>query len=92
VQDRRDLLAQPLARAPGEPEVLPLDVTGHCAQTLVGRQPASGFSIVFGAHERKHVTIVALQKARQNLPAHESRGAGKQHGAHVTSLSRGPRG
>jgi hypothetical protein len=88
VEHRRDLASQQLASPVGETELALLDVPGHGGQAIVSRQARSGLIVVFGAHERENVAIAALQKARQNLRSHESRGAGEEHGAHVIRLSR----
>ena len=74
------------------PSSVLLDVAGHRRQAIVSRQPLSGLIVVVGAHERENVAIAALEKARQNLPSHESRGAGEEHGAHLLRLSRAGRG
>jgi hypothetical protein len=92
VHDRGDLLAQARRGLGREPEPGLLDVAGHGSQALMARQPLGCGTVVFGAHERVHGTVLSLQKARQDLPPHEARGAGEKHGAHVTSLSRAARG
>ena len=87
MEHRRDLAAQALARPIREAQPALLDVPGHRRQAIVSRQPLSGLFVVVGAHERENAAIAALEKARQNLPSHESRGAGKEDGAHLMRLS-----
>ena len=92
MEHRRDLAAQQIAGRAGEAQIGLLDIPGERRHAIVSRQPRSGLIVVLGAHERENVVIAALEKARQNLPSHESRGAAKEHGAHVLMLSREARG
>jgi hypothetical protein len=92
VEHGRDLAAEQLAGLAGKAELRLLDVPRDRRQAIVSRQPLSGLIVVLGAHERENVAISALQKARQDLHSHESRGAGEEHGAHVMRLSREGRG
>ena len=92
MHDGRDLVPDPLASPVGEPQGAALDVARDRGQPLVRGQPARGVIVVLGAHERVDATLVPLQEARQNLPSHESRGAGEEHGAHLRSFSKGAPG
>ena len=71
--DRRHALGQLVGAARVQARARPLDVPGPArsgarARAAAQRPRASSL----GAHERMHVTIVALQEAGQQLPPHEA--------------------
>jgi hypothetical protein len=92
VDHGRDVAAQRLGGLLGQAEPGALDVARHSLQPVVSRQPAGGFVVIGGAHERVDVPVAASEQSRQNLSSHESRGAGQEHGAHSLSVSNQARG
>jgi hypothetical protein len=88
VDHRGALLGDRVRRAALEAESRTLDVGGNGGQALVRREARGGLLVITRAHERVYAAITALEKARQQLGAHEAGGPGKDDPTHPFRVPR----